>query len=67
MIAMPNASTTSAVRMLLSIDHPTIRREQASRTAAQYTFPSNVGCSVMSVHHSSSGPSTTESRSTRSV
>jgi hypothetical protein len=34
-MAIPRASVTSAVRMLSSIDHPTIRREYASRTAAQ--------------------------------
>jgi len=34
-MAMPRASVTSAVRMLSSIDHRTIRREYASRSAAQ--------------------------------
>ena len=41
--------------MLLSIDQPTTLREKASMTAAQLTFPSLVGCSVMSVHQISSG------------
>src|SRR4029079_12297104 len=51
----PSASTTSSVRMLLSIDQPTTLREKASMTAAQLTFPSLVGCSVMSGHQFSSG------------
>src|SRR6185312_10097737 len=67
MIAMPSASITSSVRMLSPIDQPTTRRENTSMTAAQYTFPSRVGCSVTSVHQISSGPSTTKSRSTRST
>jgi hypothetical protein len=43
---------TSAVLGLESIDQPTTLRDQASRTTAQYTLPSRVGCSVMSVTHS---------------
>ena len=43
-----------------------IRREQASTTAAQYGFPSRVGCSVISVHHSRSGAVTLNCRLTRS-
>ena len=35
-------------------------------TAAQYTFPSPVGCSVMSLTHSRSGASATKARLTRS-
>jgi hypothetical protein len=30
----------------LSIDQPTTRRENTSRTTQQYTLPSRVGCSV---------------------
>ena len=37
--AICKASTTSSVRMWSAIDHPTIRRDQTSMTAAQYTFP----------------------------
>ncbi|HVS05823.1 MAG TPA: hypothetical protein VHK65_06610 [Candidatus Dormibacteraeota bacterium] len=48
-IAMPSALVTSAVLGVESIDHPITRRDQASRTTAQYTLPSLVGCSVMSV------------------
>ncbi len=35
-----------------SMGQPTTRRAKASRTTAQYTLPSIVGCSVMSVTHS---------------
>jgi hypothetical protein len=38
-----------------SIDHPITRRDQTSRTTAQYTLHSLVGCSVRSVTHSWSG------------
>ena len=57
-MAMPSASTTSSVFWLVSIDQPMMRRVQASMTAAQYSFPSAVGCSVMSVSHSRSRPVT---------
>jgi hypothetical protein len=43
---------TSAAVGVVSIDQPTTRREQASSTTAQYSLPSRVGCSVMSVTHS---------------
>ena len=39
------------------MDQPTIRRENVSITAQQYTLPSRVGCSVMSVTHNSLGDS----------
>src|SRR6476620_2755501 len=48
-IAMPSASVTSSVPMWSAIDQPTIRRENASSTAAQYTLPSSVGGSVMTM------------------
>ena len=35
-----------------SIDQPTTRRLKVSRTTAQYTLPSRVACSVMSVNQS---------------
>ena len=35
----------------LSMDQPTTRREKTSRITQQYTLPSRVGCSVMSVTH----------------
>ena len=43
-----------------------IRREKAAITAAQYSFPSSVGCPVMSVSHSASGHAAVKSRLTRS-
>jgi hypothetical protein len=46
---MPSALVTSAVLGVESIDQPTTRRDQTSSTTAQYTLPSLVGCSVMSV------------------
>jgi hypothetical protein len=51
-MAMPSALVTSPVFGVDAIDHPTTRRDQASRTTAQYTLPSRVGCSVISVTHS---------------
>ena len=47
---------TGSVLFLLTIDQPIMRHEQASDTAAQCSFPSAVGCSVMSVSHSPSSP-----------
>jgi hypothetical protein len=52
--------------MWSAMDHPTIRLEKTSRMAAQYTLPSLVGCSVMSVHHSWSGRSAEKLRCTKS-
>jgi hypothetical protein len=51
-MATPSALVASAAVWLESIDQPTTRREWTSSTTAQYTFPSRVGCSVMSVTHS---------------
>ena len=48
------------------MDQPTTRREKTSSTTAQYTFPSLVGCSVMSVTQRWSGWSRRNWRSTRS-
>jgi hypothetical protein len=48
-MAMPSAFTTSDAAGLVSIDQPTTRRENVSKTTAQYTLPSRVGCSVISV------------------
>jgi hypothetical protein len=45
------ASDQAAV-CVLSMDQPTTRRDQISSTTVQYTLPSLVGCSVMSVTHS---------------
>ena len=52
LIAMPRALVTSGVAWWLSIAQPTTRRENTSSTTQQYTLPSRVGCSVMSVTHS---------------
>jgi hypothetical protein len=65
-IAMPSALVTSAAFWFESIDQPTTRRENTSSTTAQYTLPSRVGCSVMSVTQSRSGSLRAKSRSTRS-
>lgn len=51
-MAMARALVVSAAVGEASIDQPTTRRENVSRTTAQYTLPSKVGCSVMSVTHS---------------
>src|SRR5215211_7457904 len=66
-MAMPRALVTSEVACWLSIDQPTTRRENTSRTTQQYTLPSRVGCSVMSVTHSWSGAGRSKRRSTRSA
>ena len=50
-IAIPSAFTTRVAAALVSIDQPTTRRENVSSTTAQYTLPSRVGCSVISVTH----------------
>ena len=65
-MAMPSAFVTSAAFGDESIDQPTTRRDQASRTTQQYTLPSRVGCSVMSVTHSSFACERPKSRVTRS-
>jgi hypothetical protein len=41
--------TTSSVRTWSAIDHPAIWRLKTSSTAAKYTLPAPVECSVMSV------------------
>jgi len=64
---MPNAFVTSAAEGDESIDQPTILREYVSSTAAQYTLPSRVRCSVMSVTHSWFGPGRANSRLTRAA
>jgi hypothetical protein len=50
-LAMARALVVSAAVGEASIDQPTTRRENVSTTTAQYTLPSRVGCSVMSVTH----------------
>ena len=64
---MPNAFVTSAAEGEESIDQPTILREYVSKTAAQYTLPSRVRCSVMSVTQSWFGPGRANSRLTSSA
>jgi hypothetical protein len=66
-MSIPRALVTSGVAWWLSIDQPTTRRENTSRTTQQYTLPSRVGCSVMSVTHSWSGAGRSKRRSTRSA
>ncbi len=50
LMAMLSALVTKAAFGDASMDQPTTRRE-VSRTTAQYTSPSSVACSVMSVTH----------------
>ena len=66
-IAMPSALVDSAAVGEESMDQPTTRRLHTSSTTAQYTLPSRVGCSVMSVTHSWLVCSRLNFRSTRSV
>ena len=66
MVAIASALTTRSVSCFVSIDHPMMRREWASMTAAQYSFPSFSGCSVMSVSHRRSGAPASNRRWTRS-
>jgi hypothetical protein len=63
---MPRALTTRLEVCEESIDQPTTRREKASSTTAQYTLPSRVRCSVMSVSQSRFGSVRAKSRFTRS-
>jgi len=65
-IAIPSAFDTRAAVGCASIDQPTTRRLNTSRTTAQYTLPSLVGCSVMSVTQSWSRFSRANCRCTRS-
>ncbi len=65
-MAMPSALVTNVEVWAESIDQPTTRRLHASSTTQQYTLPSRVGCSVMSVTHSWSGSGRAKFRSTRS-
>ena len=65
-MAMPSALVANAAEGVESIDQPTTRRDQASSTTAQYTLPSRVGCSVMSVTQSWSRSDRPKLRSTRS-
>ncbi len=65
--AIPRALVTRVVSWLESIDQPTTLRLWASSTTPQYTLPSPVGCSVMSVTHRRSGSSRWNCRLTRSV
>ena len=44
--AIEKAFVTSDDTCWVSIDQPTTRRECASKTTQQSTFPSRVGCSV---------------------
>src|SRR5215211_8423510 len=67
LMAMPKALVTSGVAWWLSIDQPTTRRENTSSTTQQYTLPSRVGCSVISVTHNWSGAGRSNRRSTRSA
>ena len=64
---MPSALVARSARWVESMAQPTTRRDHTSRTTQQYTLPSRVGCSVMSVTRSWSGPARRKSRRTRSV
>jgi hypothetical protein len=66
-MAMPSALVARSARWAKSMAQPTTLRDQASSTRQQYSLPSRVGCSVMSVTHSWFGPSRRKSRRTRSV
>jgi hypothetical protein len=66
-MAMLKAFVTSAAAGAAPMDQPTTRREYASSTTAQYTSPSRVGCSVMSVTHNRNGASRENGRPPRSV
>ena len=50
--ALVSASLTNTASQRRSMDQPTTLREHRSNTAQQYSLPSLVGCSVMSVSHS---------------
>ena len=54
--AICRASTTSSERMWSAIDQPTICRREDVEDGGAVDLPLAVGCSVMSVHHSRSGP-----------
>lgn len=65
-MAILSAFTTRLAVWDESIAQPTTRRENASSTTAQYTLPSRVRCSVMSVSHNRFGSVRAKSRFTRS-
>ena len=60
------ASFTSAASLRRSMAHPTTRRECWSKTTQQYSVPSRVLCSVMSVSHKAFGAAAAKFRLTRS-
>jgi hypothetical protein len=64
---MFTASLTNAVSATVENARATIFLQKPSRIAQQYTFPSRAGCSVMSVNHSSLGPSAVNLRCTKSA
>ena len=66
LIAIDKALVTSVAVWAASIDQPTTLRENVSSTTAQYTLPSRVGCSVISVTHNRFGAARAKSRLTRS-
>jgi hypothetical protein len=49
LIAISRAFTTRSACWTVSMDHPTIRRLNESRTQRQETFSSGMGCSAMRV------------------
>jgi len=63
---LARASLTKMASQRRSMAHPTALREKRSSTTQQYTLPSPVGCSVMSVSQSSLGAEAVNSRWTRS-
>src|SRR5207244_2362532 len=48
----PSALVTKVAVGEATMEQPTTQRKNTSSTAAQYTLPFHVGCSVMSVTHS---------------
>jgi hypothetical protein len=67
LMAIDSALVTNVAVCVESMEHPTTLRENVSSTTAQYTLPSRVGCSVMSVTHNWFGAGRLKSRLTRSA
>src|SRR5665213_955250 len=66
LLALARASLTKTASQRRSMAQPTALREYRSSTTQQYSLPSVVGCSVMSVSHSWLGASAWNWRWTRS-
>lgn len=67
LMAILRALVTNVAVWVASVDQSTTLREKVPSTTAQYTLPSRVGCSVMSVTHNWFGDERVKPQLTRSL